>query len=86
MPIWASEKDIGTAIETVVEINSTDPKWEFKANTILKTKYNLYNHTLFPGQFLLQDGRQKGRSVCQVEMPSSPMSCNINIRFYKNSI
>ena len=84
MPIWTSEKDIGTAIETVVEINSTDSKWEFKANTILKTKYHLYNHTLFPGQFLLQDGRQKGRSVCQVEMPSSPMSCNINVRFYKN--
>ena len=84
MPIWTSEKDIGTAIETAVEINSTDWKWEFKANTILKTKYQLYNHTLFPGLFLLHDGRQKGRSVCQVEMPSSPMSCNINVRFYKN--
>jgi len=41
MPIWTSERDIGTAIETVVEINSIDSKWEFKANTILKTKYQL---------------------------------------------
>lgn len=86
MPIWTSEKDIDTAIETVVEINSIDSKWEFKANTILKTKYQLYNHTLSPGLFLFQHGRQKGRSVCQVEMPSSPMSYNINVRFYKNSI
>ena len=56
MSIWTSEKDIGTAIETVVEINSIDSKWEFKANTILKTKYQLYNHTLFPGLFPLLIG------------------------------
>ena len=56
MSIWTSEKDIGTATETVVEINSIDSKWKFKANTILKTKYQLYNHTLFPGLFPLLIG------------------------------
>ena len=47
MPIWTSERDIGTTIETVVEINSIDSKWKFKANTILKTKYQL----LYPYPF-----------------------------------
>lgn len=41
MPVWTSEKDIDTAIETVVEINSMDSKWEFEANAIPKTKYQL---------------------------------------------
>lgn len=60
MPIWTSEKDIGTAIETVVEINSTDSKWEFKANTILKTNINFITIPFFQASFFSKMDVKKG--------------------------